>query len=286
MGAALLSFTQAFLNKNKLLIAVFCLGLTACGSGDIEPVADTFSEDPVDLLYNDAHDLMTDGQYQLAAIAFDEVERQHPYSVWATKAQLMAAYSHYQDNAYDEALIALDRFIELHPANRDAPYAYYLRALSYYEQISDVRRDQKMTQLALDALQDVIRRFPETSYARDARLKADLAVDHLAGKEMAIGRYYQRSANYAAAIERFNDVVRNYETTTHVPEALQRLVESYLALGLEAEARRTAAVLGHNFPGNEWYQDSYALLSSDGEATEPEEEESWYQSAYNWVFGS
>ena len=285
MGAALLSFTRAFLPKRKFLIAVFCLGLTACGSGDTEPVTDMFTEDPVDLLYNDAHDLMTDGQYERAATAFDEVERQHPYSIWATKAQLMAAYSHYQDNAYDEALIALDRFIELHPANRDAPYAYYLRALSYYEQISDVRRDQKMTRLALDALQDVTRRFPETSYARDAKLKADLTVDHLAGKEMTIGRYYQRSANYAAAIERFNNVVENYGTTTHVPEALQRLVESYLALGLQAEAERSAAVLGHNFPGDEWYQDSYALLSGT-EPTEPAEEKSWYQSAYNWVFGS
>ena len=277
MGAALLSFTRAFSN---FLIVVFCLGLAACG-GNTEPVSDLFSEDPVDLLYNDAHDLMTDGKYEKAAIAFDEVERQHPYSVWATKAQLMAAYSHYQNNAYDEALIALDRFIELHPANRDAPYAYYLRALSYYEQISDVRRDQKMTRLALDALQDVIRRFPETSYARDAGLKADLAVDHLAGKEMAVGRYYQRSANYAAAIERFNDVVRNYETTTHVPEALQRLVESYLALGLQAEAARSAAVLGHNFPGNEWYQDSYTLLTDPT----PVKKKSWYQSAYHWVFG-
>jgi len=186
----------------------------------------------------------------------------------------MAAYAHYQNNKYDEAVNALDRFIQLHPGSRDAPYAYYLRAISYYEQISDVGRDQKMTKLALDALEEVVRRFPESRYARDATLKLDLARDHLAGKHMDIGRYYQGEGEYLAAINRFRLVITDYQTTTHVPEALHRLVESYLALGVTQEAQSTAAVLGYNYPGSEWYTDSYLLLT--GVDLRPEEhKDSW-----------
>jgi outer membrane protein assembly factor BamD len=203
---------------------------------------------------------LRNGRYQQAVEMFDTVEREHPYSTWAINAKLMSAYADYQRNRYTEAIGALDRFIQLHPAHRDIAYAYYLRALSYYEQIADAQRDQRPTETAMAALQDVVNRFPETAYARDARLKMDLARDHLAGKEMNIGRYYQRQSLYTAAIGRFRRVIEEYQTTNHVPEALHRLTESYLALGLVDEARRTASVLGHNFPGSEWYQDSYALL--------------------------
>ena len=240
-----------------LAVAGLCLGLLACSSTD-DPA---YVERPVEELYNSATDQLLAQEYEEAARLFDEVERQHPYSVWATKAQLMAAYAHYQNNKYDEAINALDRFIQLHPGNRDAPYAYYLKAISYYEQISDIGRDQKMTQQALEGLDDVVRRFPESRYARDASLKSDLARDHLAGKHMDIGRYYQGQGEYLAAVNRFRTVIQDYQTTTHVPEALHRLVESYLALGLTDEAQSTAAVLGHNFPGNAWYADSYVLLT-------------------------
>ena len=231
--------------------------LAACGSDD----GPEYVERPVDELYNSAMNALLAGNYPESARLFDEVERQHPYSVWASKAQLMAAYSYYQDNKYTDAINALDRFIQLHPGNRDVAYAYYLKALSYYEQISDVQRDQKMTKLALESLDELQRRFPQSRYARDAALKADLARDHLAGKNMTIGRFYQKQGEYLAAINRFRDVIKGYQTTTHVPEALHRLVECYLAIGVIGEAQATAAVLGYNYPGSDWYVDSYALLT-------------------------
>ncbi|HET8729179.1 MAG TPA: outer membrane protein assembly factor BamD, partial [Alphaproteobacteria bacterium] len=217
-----------------------------------------------------------------AADLFEEVERQHPYSQWATRAQLMAAYSLYEALEYDEAIIALDRFIQLHPGNEDIAYAYYLKALSYYERISDVERDQEMTELAMNALSEVVQRFPGTDYARDAALKLDLTHDQLAGKEMAIGRWYLRQGHYNAAINRFKTVIDSYQTTTHVPEALHRLTEAYLALGLPEQARRTAAVLGYNYPGNEWYVDSYALLVDEG--VRPEEDRSLFDRTIGAIF--
>jgi outer membrane protein assembly factor BamD len=241
------------------LAAAFALVMLAGACSDSKK--DVYVDRPVEELYNQAMDKFIDSEYTGAAKDFDEVDRQHPYSVWATKAQLMSAYSLYQSNKYDEATVALDRFIQLHPGNRDAAYAYYLKALCYYIQITDVGRDQKMTEQALKALDEVVRRFPDSKYARDARLKIDLTRDHLAGKEMTIGRYYERQGQYLAAINRFRRVVDTYQTTTHVPEALHRLTESYLALGIVDEARSAAAVLGHNYPGSEWYQDSYALLT-------------------------
>lgn len=225
---------------------------------------DKYVERPVEQLYNEGMDALKEGNYKTASQAFDEVERQHPYSVWATKSQLMAAYAHYEHNKYDDAINALDRFIQLHPSNRDVPYAYYLKALSYYEQITDVSRDQGNTDRALKSLQEVIDRFPDSTYARDARLKIDLARDHMAGKEMTIGRWYLRQHQYLAAINRFKNVAERYQTTTHVPEALHRLIEAYTALGLKDEALRTAAVLGYNFPGSQWYLDSYALVGGPG----------------------
>ncbi|MBX9635426.1 MAG: outer membrane protein assembly factor BamD [Magnetospirillum sp.] len=229
---------------------------------------DEYVERPVEELYNDAMDLVDKSEYYKAAKAFEEVERQHPYSVWATKAQMMAAYSLYERNKYDDAVIHLDRFIQLHPGNKDTAYAYYLKGLCYYEQITDVARDQKMTEMAMKSLQEVVDRFPSSGYAKDAKLKVDLARDHLAGKEMTIGRYYQKRSQWLAALNRYKLVVENYQTTTHVAEALHRMVEIYLTLGLDEEAKRTAAVLGHNFPGSDWYEDTFSLVKSGKPATE------------------
>lgn len=264
-----------------LAAAAIVLGLAACDLFDEEE--DVYAEQPVEQLYNQALDQLVSANYQEAAKLFDEVERQHPYSVWASKAQVMAAFSHYQSNAYDDAINALDRFIQLHPGNQDIEYAYYLKAISYYEQISDVGRDQKMTQLALRSLDEVVRRFPESKYARDAALKIDLARDHLAGKHMNIGRYYQGKGEFLGAINRFRVVIQEYQTTTHVPEALHRLVECYVSLGIGQEAQATAAVLGHNFPGSDWYADSYALLT--GVDLRPREAEgSWIGGVWESVF--
>ena len=246
-------------------LIVLAMGIAGCDSMK-ELFKDTdeakYVDRKVEKIYNDAMDYLETGWYETAAKEFDEVERQHPYSKWATKAQLMAGYAYYLNEQFDEAIIALDRFIELHPGNRDAPYAYYLKALSYYEQISDVGRDQKMTRLALTSLQEVSKRHPNTDYARDARLKFDLTRDHLAGKDMAIGRYYQRRGDHLAAINRYRTVIEKYQTTTHVPEALHRLTECYLTLGITDEAQMSAAVLGYNFPGSDWYKDSYTRLEN------------------------
>jgi outer membrane protein assembly factor BamD len=228
--------------------------------------ADTAPED----LYAAGMAALEARDYVRAGQIFDSIEREHPYSAFATNAKLMSAYAEYSRNRYTEALGALDRFIQLHPAHRDIAYAYYLRALSYYEQINDTQRDQRTTETAMAALQDVANRFPNTPYARDARLKMDLARDHLAGREMVVGRFYQNRRLHLAAIGRFRRVVEEYQTTNHVPEALHRLTEIYLTLGLVEEARQTASVLGHNYPGSPWYQDSYSLLVEGSSPTEGE----------------
>lgn len=198
-----------------------------------------------------------------AIVAFEEVERQFPASPLAIDAQVMAAYSAYKIDDYDKAISTLERFVKLYPNNESTPYAYYLIALCYYEQIADVARDQKLTAQAQQALRDVVRRFPESVYSRDAAIKLDLTEDHLAGKEMQVGRYYQKRGDTLAAINRFRHVVENYQTTSHVPEALHRLTECYLTLGIIDEARRYAAVLGHNFPNSLWYRDSYRFMTEN-----------------------
>ncbi|EWY37581.1 ComL family lipoprotein [Skermanella stibiiresistens SB22] len=253
--------------------------LSACASTEEEP----YVERPVETIYNEAAAAMDEERYQVAARLFDEVERQHPYSQWATRAQLMAAYADYQALKYDDAIIALDRFIQLHPGSDEIAYAYYMKGLCYYEQITDVGRDQRVTQQALEALGEVTRRFPESPYSRDAALKIDLTNDHLAGKEMEIGRYYLRQGYQNAAIGRFRTVVEKYQTTSHVPEALHRLTEAYLALGVVDEAQAAAAVLGHNFPGSEWYVDSYALLV-DANVRPAGNDRSWISRAWASVF--
>lgn len=257
-----------FTDPLRILAFVLVLaGLAACGSKDKEE----YVERPVEQIYNEGVDALATERYVTAARAFDEVERQHPYSTWATKAQLMAAYAHYQANKYDDAIVAVDRFIQLNPSNRDVGYAYYLKAISYYEQITDVQRDARMTELAMGALEEVVRRFPDTPFARDARLKIDLTNDHLAGKEMEVGRFYMRRGQYVGAINRFKVVVDRFQTTSHVPEALHRLVEAYAALGLAGEAEKAASILGHNYPGSDWYQDSYGLVTTGKtvEASQP-----------------
>ncbi|MDP6692654.1 MAG: outer membrane protein assembly factor BamD [Alphaproteobacteria bacterium] len=261
-----------------VVCAGLLLALNACESDEA-----AYVERPVEDIYNQAMDKLLSGDTELAAIDFDEVERQHPYSVWARKSQLMAAYAQYLTNDYDEAIFTARRFLQLHPGNRDAPYAYYLIAISYYEQIADIGREQKITELALESLAEVVDRYPNSEYARDARLKIDLARDHLAGKEMEIGRYYLDRGHHGAAINRFRHVVKHYQTTTHVPEALHRLTEAYLSLGINDEAKNTAAILGHNYPGSEWYLDSYALLTGEDPRT-VQDGEPWYSRMWNSVF--
>jgi outer membrane protein assembly factor BamD len=217
----------------------------------------------VNTLYTAAKEKLDAGNYEVAAALFDEVERQHPYSPWARRAQLMSAFSYYMGQKYNESINSARRFLSIHPGNKDAPYAYYLVALCYYEQISDVTRDQKITEQALAALGEVQRRYPSSRYAADAGLKIDLVNDHLAGKEMEIGRFYQRRALWLAASLRFREVVDKYQTTTHAPEALYRLTESYLAMGVPAEAKKSAAVLGANYPSSKWYERAFELMQKN-----------------------
>jgi outer membrane protein assembly factor BamD len=238
--------------------------LSACGANDDN--ARQLPTGPVEQLYNNGVDALNDRRFTSAADQFAAVEQNYPYSTWAVNAQLMSGYSLYLQNKYTDAIGTLDRFIQLHPAHRDIAYAYYLRALCYYEQIADIQRDQKGTEQAMNALREVATRYPASAYARDAQLKVDLCFDHLAGKEMEIGRFYQKQHLYEAAIGRFQRVVDDYQTTNHVPEALHRLTEIYLVLGLKDQARKTAAVLGYNYPGNVWYEDSYSQLVDTGVA--------------------
>ncbi|MEC9347648.1 MAG: outer membrane protein assembly factor BamD [Pseudomonadota bacterium] len=260
------------------------LGLGACSGEEETPaVAAARQEIPVEVLYNQALDELQQEDYDNAAESFDLVERQYPYSVWATKAQLMAVFSYYMTNEYEQAIGAAERFIRLHPGSADAAYAYYMIAVCHYEQITDVGRDQGRTVNALNALEETIRRFPKSAYAQDAQAKMALVRDHLAGKEMEIGRYYQGGGHYVAAINRFQKVVAEYQTTSHVPEALHRLTEAYLSLGVTDEAQATAAVLGHNFPNTSWYRDSYALLSGRNLAP-AQSSESWISQIWNSVF--
>jgi outer membrane protein assembly factor BamD len=243
-----------------LLIGVFVASSLAGCAKNKGKLDTTYVARDVDTLYNAAKDKFDQQQYKEAAQLFDEVERQHPYSVWARRAQLMSAFSYYEGQKYSESIQSAQRFISVHPGNKDAPYALYLIALDYYEQIQDVTRDQKVTQQALDALGEVARRYPDTKYATDARLKIDLVNDHLAGKEMEIGRFYQRTHQWLASVVRFRTVIDKYQPTTHTPEALERLTESYLALGIPEEAHKAAAVLGANYPGSKWYERAYALV--------------------------
>ena len=235
---------------------------SACGGrGGGGPEDTAYVARDVETLYAEAKSRLDRGNATVAAALFDEVERQHPYSPWARRAQLMSSFSYYVAQDYNKAIASAQRFLSIHPGNKDAPYAYYLIGLSYYEQISDVHRDQKITEQARTALREVERRFPQSEYAADARLKLDLVNDHLAGKEMEIGRHYERGGNWLAAQLRFQNVVKQFQTTSHAPEALYRLTETSLALGVPQEAVKYAAVLGANYPGSEWYEKAFKLIN-------------------------
>jgi outer membrane protein assembly factor BamD len=240
--------------------SVLLSGCAMLGGGRRHGADTRYVARDVNTLYNAGYDRMRQHSYAQAALIFDEVERQHPYSVWARRAQLMSAFNYYASGDYTKAIDSGRRFLSIHPGNRDAPYALYLIALSYYERISDVNRDQAITRQALESLGELVRRYPDTPYAADARVKIDLVRDHLAGKEMQVGRFYQRRRQWLAAVVRFRTVIDDYQTTSHAPEALMRLTESYLALGVPDQAERAAAVLGANYPQTYWYRRAYELM--------------------------
>ena len=245
-----------------VLAATASVSLSAC-AGKKDPSL-AYQERPVELLYATGANELDRRRRDDAVLYFDEVERQHPYSEWARRAILMQAYAHYESNNYIDAIAAADRFISLYPGNPSAAYAFYLKALCYFEQIADVGRDQAATEQARNALMETIRRYPQTPYAQDSRLKLDMVNDQLAGKEMNVGRWYLRHGQPLAAIGRFRSVVERYQTTSHAPEALYRLVEAYMTLGVVEEANRNGAVLGFNYPGDRWYAQAYELLTSKG----------------------
>ncbi len=262
-----------------LLTLPLFLALPGCSTGD----EDNYVERPVKQIYDRAMNLLNRKDYKEAAKEFEEVERQHPYSGWARRALVMASFAYYQDSDYDKSILAAKRYISLHPGSADAAYAHYLLATSYYEQITDVGRDQEVTRKALKALEDVVRKFPDSDYAKDAQLKIDLTRDHLAGKEMEVGRFYMKKKAYLAAINRFKKVVKEYQRTSHIEEALMRLTELYLTLGVKSEAQTAAAVLGYNYPGSKWYKDAFSVLKSGG--LEPREDTgSWISRAFKSVF--
>jgi outer membrane protein assembly factor BamD len=270
-----------------VLVVSCAMALSGCAwfdrqTGKTEEKDATYQERPVDQIYADAWKKLNNNDWAEAAKQFAEVERQHPYSVWARRASLMSAYCYYQANKYTEAVAASDNYISLHPGSKEVPYAFYLKAISLYEQIVDVERDQSNTEAALVALQDVVQRFPESEYARDATLKIDLTLDHLAGKQMTVGRYYLHKGDYIGAINRFRVVVEQYQKTTQIAEALERLTECYYAMGLTKEAQTAAAVLGHNYPGSPWYEDAYNVLKKQKLAPE-EDKGSWISRAFDKV---
>jgi outer membrane protein assembly factor BamD len=255
--------------RAPILIAVLALALSAGGCSTLKlgkkhKTDLSYVERPVELLYSTGADKLDRGQWSQAVDYFREVERQHPYSEWSRRAILMTAFAHYEDHAYEEAVGDADRFISLYPGNASAAYAYYLKAVCYFEQIIDVGRDQAATEQALASLREVTQRYPRSEFAADARLKIDMVNDQLAGKEMTIGRFYQRAGDPIAAMTRFQNVIARYQTTSHTPEALYRLVALDLTLGLKQDALRNAATLGANFPGNRWYSDAYKLMTSKG----------------------
>ena len=264
-----------------LTAAAAVLTVSAC-SGTKPRQRLAYEERPVEALYNTGYQRLQSKRWMDAVDYFQEVERQHPYSEWARRAILMQVYAYYQNNAYQDAIAAADRFIALFPGNPSASYAFYMKAVCNFEQIVDVGRDQGYAEAALAGLRDVVRRYPGSTYATDARVKIDMVNDQLAGKEMAVGRFYQRANQPLGALNRYKAVINNeaFQRTSHTPEALYRLVEVNLSLGLTEEATRNAAVLGHNYPGSPWYAEAYALLNERGQRLDVKPEgkrESWLQ---------
>ncbi len=293
MVTALIEF-RAFLARVATAAMVGVLPLAGCASlnpfASHAPAKEATVPEPQtpELLYNHGLDALNRGDYGTAVKQFDAVEENFPYSSWVASAQIMQGYANYARRNFQEAVTVLDRYIQLHPVSRDTAYAYYLRALCYYEQIGSIDRDQTDTFDAMRALQEVVNRYPDTAYGRDARLKIALCRDHLAGAEMEVGRFYERQHLYEAAIGRYQRVVDDFQTTNQVPEALHRLVEIYLKLGLVAQARKTAAVLGYNYPGSPWYSDSYRDLVDSGQVkaaeTTPPPRPGFFSRAFGWLF--
>ena len=264
------------------LLMIVCLGVAAAGCSAFNKEEDYVPEDPADKLYNEGLFLLNNKQdYEGAAKKFDEVDRQNPYSDWARKALLMSAYAYYQAEDYESCVNSAKRYIALHPGSADAAYAQYLIGASYYDQIVDVSRDQSRADKAIDALQEVVRKYPNSEYAIQAKKKIDMARDQLAGKEMDIGRYYMKNRDFIGAINRFKVVVTQYQTTRHVEEALERLSEAYIALGITDEAQTAAAVLGHNFPESPWYKDAYNLVKNNNGQEPSENKQSWISRAFS-----
>lgn len=264
---------------------VLALSLSACGwfgGDDATDFDDPYAGRSAAEIYAVAERQLADGEAVKAGETLEELERVHPYSEWSKRAMIMSAYAYHQAGEFGRARLAAQRFIDFFPSDADAPYAQYIIGLTYYDQIVDVARDQGNARLALEELRKVVERYPGSEYAREAQLKIDLCNDQLAGKEMMIGRYYLGQSKRIAAINRFKTVLTRYQTTSHAPEALHRLVEAYLELGLEGEARTAAAVLGHNFPGSEWYEASYAMMQGANLAPF-EDEESWISRAFRQI---
>ncbi|MFL4969158.1 MAG: outer membrane protein assembly factor BamD [Xanthobacteraceae bacterium] len=270
------------LAARMLALVLLVAPLPACSSlGDwFGGKEDKVLDDPADKLYNEGLFLLNQKRdYKAAAKRFEEVDRQHPYSEWARKALLMSAFAHYENRDYEDCISTAKRYVTLHPGSSDAAYAQYLIASSYYEQIPDVSRDQGRTEKAIQALEEVMRKFPNTEYAASAKKKIEVARDQLAGKEMDVARYYLNKKDFTGAINRFKVVVTKYQTTRHVEEALTRLTEAYMAMGIADEAQTAAAVLGHNFPDSRWYKDAYNLVKAGG--FEPNENRlSWISRAF------
>src|SRR6516225_6421945 len=272
-----------------LAVALVALAvpLGGCGTGPLWDKFlakdDTFVDEPADKLYNEGLYLMNQKKDPKAASKkFEEVDREHPYSDWARKSLLMSAYSYYQAGDYDNCIGSATRYVTLHPGSPDAAYAQYLIAASHYDQIPDISRDQTRTEKAIASLEEVARKYPNSEYATSAKSKIEGARDQLAGKEMSVGRYYMQKRDYTAAINRYKTVVTQYQTTRHVEEALYRLTEAYMSIGIVGEAQTAAAVLGHNFPDSRWYKDAYNLVRNGG--VEPTENQgSWISRAFKKV---
>jgi outer membrane protein assembly factor BamD len=290
-----MSLTETVLGAKRT--AVRSLALAACGLAlagcdtlsSLNPFdkseaykPEIVAEVPAEQLYNDGLARLQNKDFSGAAKKFEDLDKQYPYSDWSRRALIMTAYANYEGGSYEDAITSSRRYLQLHPASQDAAYAQYLLAMSYYNQIPDVTRDQERSERAMASLQELVDRYPKSQYAADARQRLQVARDQIAAKEMEVGRFYLQKRNYTGAINRFRVVVAQYQTTRHVEEALQRLAEAYMAMGIVGEAQTAAAVLGHNFPDSPWYKDAYALLRSSG--LEPRESgESWISRAFRGV---
>ena len=250
------------MRKSGILGACLLLGLAAC---DDAPKKDLLDKAPVEVIYNTALDSMIkEHNFKKAAGQFDDVSRQHPFSPWASKAEIMAAYAFYEASEYENAIVNLEDFLTLHPSHAYAPYANYLLGMCFFVQMSGVARDQSLTYKALETFKALVKKYPGSSYAADGKFKMDLCLEHLAGHDMEVGRFYQANSLPLGALDRFTHVVQTYQTTSHVPEALHRMIEAMLTLGMTNQAQATAAVLGYNYPGNKWYGYTYALMEKHG----------------------